>query len=178
MLFVAVILMAFHLRGPYIIASFIGQSGSAKSTLLTVLRWFVDPSMVERSSLSKDGEALMVAILNRWLLTFDNLAELSQEQQDDFCRTATGGASTRRTKFSDSEESVFSGKNPVALTSIKDVLTNTDALERAIRFVLPRITARKSETAFYTAWRLPRRRSWDVFSTVWRALYAISRQSF
>jgi hypothetical protein len=145
-LYAAFLVMVFHPRGPYPIAALIGGSGHAKSCTARYTRQFVDPSNVSGSAQSKDNEDLMIAARDKRLLTFDNLNSINQQQSDDLCRLATGASHSRRTKFTDCDETTFVAKNPVLITSIKDVLSAADLLDRSLRFVLPKLVAVKSET--------------------------------
>ncbi len=93
----------------------------------------------------KNDEDLMIVCQQRWLVSFDNLSSLDQRQSDSLCRLSTGGTHSRRKKYSDGDTSLFKAKRPVLTTSINDVITASDALDRTIRFDLPKITERKTE---------------------------------
>jgi hypothetical protein len=64
---------------------------------------------------------------------------------DNLCRLATGAAMGRRTKYSDADETVFVARNPVVITAVADVITQADLLDRALRFVLPKLKHTKDE---------------------------------
>lgn len=136
-LYAAMLVMVFHPTGPYPIASFIGGPGRAKSSTVRYTRSFVDPSNVSGAAKSRSNEDLLIAAQDRRLLTFDNLDDIDQAQSDDLCRLATGASFSRRTLYSDCDETTFVAKNPVIITSINDVIEAPDLLDRSIRFVLP-----------------------------------------
>jgi hypothetical protein len=145
-LYVGFLVMVYHPHGPYPIAAFIGGPGHAKTTTARDTQTLVDPSNVTGTAHTKKTEDLLIAARERRLVTFDNLDHIDQQQSDDLCRIATGASMTRRTLYSDADETTFTAKNPVLITSIKDVITQADLLDRSLRFVLPKLGEVKSET--------------------------------
>src|SRR5262249_12055791 len=65
---------------------------------------------------------------------------------DALCRLATGGGFGTRELYSDSEEILFNARRPVLLTSITDVVTAGDLLDRAIPLQLQVIEESKRRT--------------------------------
>jgi hypothetical protein len=144
-LYLAFLVHCFHPRGPYPIAAFVGGPGHAKSTQATTTQRFVDPSLVVGSAAARNNEDLLIGAKERRLLVFDNLNSINQEMSDNLCRLATGAAQSRRTLFSDSDETVFRAKNPVLITAVSDVITQADLLDRALRFLLPKLNRVRDE---------------------------------
>jgi hypothetical protein len=144
-LYVGFLVMVYHPHGPYPIAAFIGGPGHAKTTTARDTQTLVDPSNVTGTAHAKKTEDLLIAARERRLVGFDNLDHIDQQQSDDLCRIATGASLTRRTMYSDADETTFTAKNPVLITSIKDVITQADLLDRSLRFVLPKLAEVKSE---------------------------------
>lgn len=125
--------------GPYPILVLTGQAGSAKSTTAQVLRRLIDPSAPVLRSLPRDERDLMITANSNWVLPFDNLSGLSNTTSDILCRLSTGGGYAKRTLYSDDEETLFSAQRPIILTSIDDVATREDLLDRALVVTLPPI---------------------------------------
>lgn len=144
-LYAAFLVMVYHPQGPFPLAAFIGGPGHAKSSTVRHTRQFVDPSNVTGGAQARNSEELLIGAQDRRLVTFDNLDHLTQQQSDDLCRLATGASFSRRTLFSDCDETTFVAKNPVVITSVKDVLSAADLIDRSIRFVLPRLVTVKDE---------------------------------
>jgi hypothetical protein len=110
------------------------------------------------SSDIRNDEDLMIISQQRWLVDVDNCSEVSRQMSDSFCRLSTGGTYARRKKYSDGDTSLFRAKRPVLMTSINDVITAGDLLDRTLRFELPPITERKSEILLRTEFAAARGR--------------------
>src|SRR5260370_40302391 len=66
------------------------------------------------------------------VLGFDNLSYLSAHVHGGLCRRANGDGSEVRGLYTDRDQAVFAGSNPVLLTSIADAITRPDLLSRAL----------------------------------------------
>lgn len=118
------------------ILSLVGEAGSAKSTTANILQRFVDPQAGdELPGFPRKEQDVMVAAHNSWLLAFDNLSKLSQEQSDVLCRIVTGGSFQTRKLYSDSSLITLRARRPMVITSVEDVISASDLADRAI--VLP-----------------------------------------
>jgi hypothetical protein len=129
--------MAASLRpqGPYPILLLTGEAGAAKSTTARLLKDLLDPSVAPLRSQPRTIEDLMIGANNSWLLAFDNLSHIQDWLSDGLCRVATGGGIGKRTLYTDEDETVLDVQRPVVLSSIEEVITRGDLLDRAI--VLP-----------------------------------------
>ena len=130
---------AYRPRGPYPVLALHGEQGSAKSTLLRILRELVDPNEAPLRSSPKEVRDLMIAALNAWILAFDNFSKIPDWLSDALCRLSTGGGYSTRELYSDGEECIFDAERPVMLNGISEVVTRPDLLDRAISLVLPTI---------------------------------------
>lgn len=150
-LLVAWLLATLRPRGPYPVLCLYGQQGSAKSTTARVLRQLIDPNAAPLRTEPKEARDLMVAAGNSWCLCYDNLSTIPGWLSDALCGLATGGGFSTRQLYSDGEETLFSAMRPVILTSIEDVATRGDLLDRALLLNLPPIpeTARRTERDFW-----------------------------
>lgn len=132
-------------HGPYPLATLVGPPGSAKTATARVATDIVDATVVTGAAGAESLVDLMIAAQNRHLIVFDNVSKLEQWLQDGCCRLSTGGALTRRRLYSDGEEVVFRAKRPILITSVGDVITAPDLLDRALRFELPALAQRRPE---------------------------------
>lgn len=144
-LFAAALVMMFHPSGPYPLLALSGRQGSGKSRLAWLIQQLIDATQFVGAAEPAGDEDLLILANNRWLLSFDNLSAIKPSLSDAFCRLSTGAAFGRRKKYTDSDQTVFASKRPVMLTSIGDVLTAADLLDRSIRFDLPTLRTRCSE---------------------------------
>jgi hypothetical protein len=70
---------------------------------------------------------------------------------DALCRTSTGGGYSTRTLYTDDEETIFDGQRPVIITSITDVASRADLLDRCLTVRLQPIpeSERRTETELW-----------------------------
>ena len=73
-LVVAYLLAALRPGGPYPVLALIGEQGTAKTTLVRVLRSLIDPSTVPSSSLPFSGRDLSIAAHNSHIQAFENVS--------------------------------------------------------------------------------------------------------
>ena len=156
-LILAWLVAAFRPTGPYPILVLIGQAGSAKSTTAQLLRKTIDPALPILRSLPRDERDLMIGANSNWILAFDNLSGISTTACDILCRISTGGGYAKRALYSNDEEMLFYTQRPIVLTSIDDIATREDLLDRAIVLSLPPIPDNL---------RLDERTLWKNFSSM------------
>jgi hypothetical protein len=154
LLVVAWLIAAFRPRGPYPVLVVLGEQGSAKSTLIRVLRALIDPNKAPIRSLPRDERDLMIAATNGWCLAFDNLSHLQDYLSDALCRVSTGGGFSVRELYSDQDETILDVQRPVALNGIEEVVTRNDLLDRSVILYLPSIPRER---------RQPEKRFWADF---------------
>jgi hypothetical protein len=145
-------------RGPYPILALFAEHGSGKSTTGRLLRELVDPNAAPLRAEPKDGRDLMIAANNSWLLAYDNLSHVSPWLSDAMCRLSTGGGFATRELFTDQDEIIFDSQRPVLLTSIEEVASRSDLLDRCLIIWLAAIPEhrRRSEAEMFEAFRLVR----------------------
>ena len=133
------LIAAFNPEGPYPILIFIGEQGTAKSTIARILRALVDPFNASLRTLPKSERDLIIAARNSWVLSFDNISKIPAWLSDAFCRLSTGGGLSTRKLYADSEEILFDVKRPIILNGIVDLATRGDLVDRSIIVNLPKI---------------------------------------
>ena len=153
-LVVAWLIAALRPRGPYPVLVVLGEQGSAKSSLLRVLRALVDPNKAPIRSLPRDERDLMIAATNGWCLAFDNLSQLQDYLSDALCRVSTGGGFAVRELYSDQDETILDVQRPIVLNGIEEVVSRNDLLDRCAIVYLPSIPRER---------RQPEKRFWADF---------------
>lgn len=146
-LVLAYILECFRTNTPYIILVLYGVQGCAKSTTQDLIRRLIDPSLINLRSAPKKSEDLLVAAANNYIVSFNNVSFLSDQNQDDLCCLSTGGGFGTRELFTTNKEAVIEIKRPVIMNGISDLVTAQDLIDRCVILELPIIdeTDRKSE---------------------------------
>ena len=145
-LLVAFLVNAIRHRGPYPILLLTGEQGSAKTTTARILRRLVDPNKADVRAEARDNRDLAIAANNGHMIALDNLSHLSPQVSDALCRLSTGGGFSTRTLYTDSDETIFDGQRPIVLTSIVDVASRADLLDRCLIVRLQPIPERERRT--------------------------------
>ena len=129
--------------GPYPVLKFLGEQGSAKTTTARVFRANIDPNAAPVRAEPRDCRDMMIAANNGWVLCLDNLSTVKPDLSDALCRLSTGGGFATRTLYTDEDETIFDAQRPVILTSIEEIGTRSDLLERSLIIELPPIPEEK-----------------------------------
>jgi hypothetical protein len=154
-LIVAWLLSSLCPRGPYPLLVLLAEQGSGKSTAGRLIRGLVDPNSAPLRFEHREPRELMIGASNSWCLAYDNLSYVPQWLSDALCRLSTGGGFATRELYTNQDEIIFDSQRPVLLTSIEDVATRSDLLDRCLMVRLPAIaeTSRRREEdierAFY-----------------------------
>jgi hypothetical protein len=144
-LVVAYLLAALRPSGPYPVLALIGEQGTAKTTLVRVLRSLIDPSTVPSSSLPFSGRDLFIAAYNSHIQAFENVSKLSNLMSDYLCRLATGGGVRTRALFRDVDETLLRATRPIMLEGIANYIVRADLMDRAIILAPEPLADYKSE---------------------------------
>jgi hypothetical protein len=134
------LLMALSGNGPYPILIVVGEQGTAKSTLMDLLRQLVDPHSAPLRTLPRDVRDLFIFANNALVLAFDNLSNMSDWISDALCRLSTGGGFSTRALHTDDEEMLFEAMRPILMNGIENVGTRGDLVDRAIILLLEPIS--------------------------------------
>jgi hypothetical protein len=130
------LLAVFRDHGPYPVLAVIGQQGSAKSTLMEILRSIIDPHTACLRAPPKDEQDIYIAASSSHILPFDNLSRMPDWLSDALARISTGIAFTKRKLFTDTDEALLTAEKPIAINSIVDVVGAADLGDRSI-FITP-----------------------------------------
>jgi hypothetical protein len=123
-------------RGPYPVLVVYGEQGTAKSTLVRILRALVDPNKADLRAEPRDTHDLAIAAANGWVVALDNISLIKGWLSDALCRLSTGGGFGTRELFTDRDEVIFDAERPVVLTGIEEIATRGDLLDRCVSIEL------------------------------------------
>lgn len=139
----------------HVILVLFGEKGAAKSTTMRMVKKIVDPAKQDLLSMPNSKQDLAITISNNYMPCFDNLDTLSPEKSDLLCMASTGGAFTKRTLYSDNDETILQFKRCICLNGINIVATRADLLDRSILIELDRIPKdeRKTELQIWQAFQ-------------------------
>ena len=131
-LIVAWLIAALRPRGPYPALALFAEQGSGKSTTGRLVRDLIDPNAAPLRAEPRDARDLMIGANNSWCLAYDNLSHVPSWLSDALCRLSTGGGFATRELYTDQDEIIFDSQRPVLLTSIEEVATRSDLLDRCL----------------------------------------------
>jgi energy-coupling factor transporter ATP-binding protein EcfA2 len=125
-----------------------GYAGSGKTTSANYLRSLIDPFTKGKvlSKFPESSDHIAIHAQRRRILAIDNVSHISADQSDFLCTVSTGGGTSKRELFSNHDEIILDVQNLIILTSIGNVVTKPDLLERSIVFDLTRITPEDRES--------------------------------
>lgn len=154
-LFTVFLVSCFVSEISHVILVLFGEKGASKSTTMSMVKQIVDPAVQGLLSMPSSKQDLAIILANTYMPGFDNLDALSAEKSDLLCMAATGGAFSKRTLYSDSDETILRFKRCVMLNGINVVATRPDLLDRSIVLELERIpkNERKTEDQVWTSFQ-------------------------
>jgi len=130
------LLAALRNTGPYPLLVISGEQGSAKSTVVRIIRSLIDPSHVPMRLFPRKDIDLFISARHNHLLAFDNLSYLSNSISDTLCQLATGGGLGTRRLYSDEDELLISTSCPIVLNGIENVAVRPDLADRSVFITL------------------------------------------
>lgn len=136
---------------PHLISIFHGEKGSSKTTSVRKTKRIVDPSSRDLLSMPKGKNELALILANNYLCAMDNLEKLQSEQSNLLAMASTGGGVSKRTLYTDDDETILDFKRCIVLNGINIVATKPDLLDRSILLELKRIPPkdRKDEESIW-----------------------------
>lgn len=125
--------------------------GSGKSTLARVVRALIEPCEVDITPLSKKIDDVVNILSNLYLVCYDNVRSISQEQSDTLCVAITGSTVTKRALFTNNDLCVQKLRNVVLINGISAIPKEADLAERFLVVTLDKIDGakRKREKDFW-----------------------------
>jgi hypothetical protein len=124
-----------------------GEQGSAKSTLVAILRSLIDPNIALLRALPREEREFFISAMNGHVLAYDNISRLPAWLSDAVCRLATGSGHAVRQLYSDADEVLFNACRPVILNGIEDVASRGDLAERTLTLTLTAISEEERRPA-------------------------------
>ena len=124
---------------PHVVLVYSGEKGASKSTSMRLTRQVIDPAVQDLLTMPNSLQDLALSLANNYMPSFDNLDGLSAEKSDLLCIASTGGGFSKRTLFTDDDETLLDLRRSVGLTGINVVVTRADLIDRSIIIELDRI---------------------------------------
>lgn len=116
-----------------------GEAGSGKTSVGWFLRRLMDPSALEVLRRQRDEAELLQTLAHHFFVPLDNLSSLPEWVSDILCMAVTGGGTSKRTLYSDDEDTIFKFKRLILLTGVSNVIQRPDLFDRSLHIGLTRI---------------------------------------
>jgi len=158
---------------PHVILIVSGEKGSAKSTLLRIIRRLVDPAKPLLLGLPEKLDDLPQQLDQNYYAPYDNVRDFSGKVSDRLCRASTGDGDTKRKLFTDDGTFNREYQRCVALDGINVCAKEPDLLDRCLLIELERIPKhmRRREKEFWEAFeKTAPRILHGVFQTLSKAM--------
>ncbi len=140
-----------RLQTPILILT--GSQGSAKTTLLAMIKAIADKSVTMLRTQHKELTDLAIALNKEHFTAFDNLSEITNS--DTLCSSVTGGVHTARELYTNFNEVRLILDSRVGITATNLVVKAPDLLDRCLNIKLSRIEDKK---------RIPHNEVWKRFN--------------
>lgn len=137
-------------NGPFPVLTVSAEQASGKSTLTSLLKGLIDPDVAPRLGMFKGADDLFATAASRWVLAFDNVGHITEEDSNNLCRLATGGGLSKRRLYSDNDAVTVAAMRPVILNGISLTIGRMDLLDRSFPVRLLPIRKRLLESEFYS----------------------------
>lgn len=139
-MFKSILVAAYLPSGGFPVVTIHGEQGTAKSTIARVFKRLIDPSTTDLRSAPRTERDIFVAADREFLLSFENVSQISQQMSDAFCKLSTGATFATRQLYSDKEEVLLTAKRLVILNGIGHLISRQDLQDRQIDLELPPIS--------------------------------------
>jgi hypothetical protein len=126
-------------NGPYSGLGVFGQYGASKTLMMWFLSQLIDPSKSSPGRMSQSEENTMIHAQRAWLMRFDNMAGLGDEQSNTLCRLVQGGGYRTRLLYTNSGEVVLDAERPLIINGISQIITRPDLADRFTTVTLERV---------------------------------------
>jgi hypothetical protein len=123
-----------------------GEQGSAKSTLLELIKMLVDPSIIRTLSFSKNNDELVQKLSHNYISYFDNVSDIRNWISDQLCRAVTGSGFSKRELYTDDDDIIYNFRRCIGFNGINLVATKADLLDRGLIIQLDRIPEEQRRT--------------------------------
>jgi hypothetical protein len=123
-----------------------GEQGSAKSTLLELIKMLVDPSILRTLSFSKNNDELVQKLSHNYISYFDNVSDIRNWISDQLCRAVTGSGFSKRELYTDDDDIIYNFRRCIGFNGINLAATKADLLDRGLIIQLERISEEQRRT--------------------------------
>lgn len=109
-----------------------GKKGTAKSTLMELIKMLVDPSVIRTLAFSTNIESMVQKLAHNYICYFDNVSKINESISDILCRAVTGSGFSKRELFTNDEDIIYNFKRCIGINGINLGATKSDLVDRGL----------------------------------------------
>ncbi len=123
-----------------------GPQGAGKSTALEFIKSVIDPSRLPLLQPPRKDDEMVQQASKHYAYFLDNLSAMNQNKSDALCRFVTGSAFQKRMLYTNDDDYLYEFKRVTGFTSIAQIASSPDLLERSIIVQLDLINERNRKS--------------------------------
>lgn len=155
-----------------------GAQGTSKTTTARKVKSLVDPSRIDVVATPDREDGLTAMLSNNYLSVFDNAERFNTRFSDLLAIACTGGYTSRRKLYTDSDVNTVNLKSKIIITGIGDLIIKPDLAERCNEIHLDAISIRRSEAEIHENYKnIKPKLLGAIFNTICRGLPLIDNMS-
>lgn len=131
-LLLAFILECFRCTTAFPILVLLGLQDSGKSATQNTIRSLIDPSSSNLRTAPRKTDDLVTEAGSNWLVSYNNMSNITDDMHDDFCCISTGSGFATRKYWTNTQQVVVNIARPVVMNGIYNFIRRPDLLDRAI----------------------------------------------
>ena len=128
---------------PCCILLFLCEPGSAKTTVLRIVCGAIDPREAQEAGKPPSEWDMAVVAHQGWLVSWDNIGKLDENEANAICRIVTGGGHQKRGLYTDESVHAMALQRPVVMTALSMPTARSDFVDRSVAVELGVIDERK-----------------------------------
>ncbi|HEY7079595.1 MAG TPA: DNA polymerase domain-containing protein [Nitrososphaeraceae archaeon] len=109
-----------------------GEKGTAKSTLMELIKMLVDPSVIQTLAFSRHIESMVQKLAHNYICYFDNVSKIGESVSDILCRAVTGSGFSKRELFTNDDDVIYNFKRCIGINGINLGATKSDLIDRGL----------------------------------------------
>jgi DNA polymerase elongation subunit (family B) len=109
-----------------------GEKGTAKSTLMELVKMLVDPSAIQTLAFSRNIESMVQKLAHNYICYFDNVSKITESISDILCRAVTGSGFSKRELFTNDDDIIYNFKRCIGINGINLGATKSDLVDRGL----------------------------------------------
>jgi Bifunctional DNA primase/polymerase, N-terminal len=116
-----------------------GEKGGSKTTFCRCQKRLVDPDKIEINNIPTEKAEFVQQMYHNYLTVYDNVKYVPPWFSDEVCKAVTGSGNSKRTLYTNDDDTIYNYKRPLIVSGILNWLTEPDALDRSLLTEFERI---------------------------------------